>query len=80
MLLIKNDKYSGNFTTDESNYTGETCPVPKRLLPDCIKQRDEIIASGKKDSTSPNDVYSPVLLSGTTVSEHVLASFLNHNR
>lgn len=37
---------ASDLTTDESAMTGETDPMKKNLLADCIKKRDEIISQG----------------------------------
>ncbi|KAL4441620.1 hypothetical protein ABPG74_021552 [Tetrahymena malaccensis] len=58
---------ASELTTDESAMTGETDPLKKSTLSDCIKKRDFIINQGAKNVSSSHDVPSPVLLSGTRI-------------
>lgn len=58
---------ASDLTTDESAMTGETDPMKKNLLKDCIRKRNEIISSGEQDSATTHDVPSPMILSGTKI-------------
>ena len=52
---------------DESSMTGETEPVKKNTLSECLMARDEIIQNGKRDGAGPHALPSPILLSGTKI-------------
>lgn len=65
MLLIE----AHDITTNESALTGEPDAIKKKVYKDCIEKRDEIIAYGEKHRAKTHDVYSPILLSGTSVNE-----------
>lgn len=56
-----------DITTDESALTGEPDAIKKRIYHECLEKRDEIIANGQKNSSKSHDVYSPILMSGTSV-------------
>ena len=53
--------------TDESAMTGETDPIKKDSLANCIKQRNEVISEGRQETAKNHTVLSPILLSGTRV-------------
>jgi len=63
LLLIE----AHNLSADESALTGEPDAVKKRVYVECIAKRDEIILRGEKNSAGAYDVYSPILMSGTSV-------------
>ena len=52
---------------DESSMTGETEPLKKLVLADCLKKRNEIISEGTKKDVNYHSIPSPVLLSGSRV-------------
>jgi len=54
-------------TTDESALTGEPDAIKKKVYRDCIEKRDEIVANGQKNNAKAHDVYSPILMSGTSI-------------
>jgi len=54
-------------TTDEAALTGEPDAIKKRIFRECVAKRDEIVANGQKNSAKSHDVYSPILMSGTSV-------------
>lgn len=56
-----------DITTDESALTGEPDAIKKKAYKDCLEKREEIIANGQKNSSKSHDVYSPILMSGTSV-------------
>jgi Ca2+ transporting ATPase len=56
-----------DITTDESALTGEPDAIKKMPYKVCLEKRDEIIAKGQKNSSKSHDVYSPILMSGTSV-------------
>jgi len=56
-----------DITTDESALTGEPDAIKKKSYKDCLEKRDDIIAKGQKNSSKSHDVYSPILMSGTSV-------------
>ena len=58
-----------DITTDESALTGEPDAIKKKSYKDCLEKREEIIANGQKNSSKSHDVYSPILMSGTSVSK-----------
>jgi len=58
---------SHDITTDESALTGEPDAIKKKAYKDCLEKREEIIANGQKNSSKSHDVYSPILMSGTSV-------------
>jgi hypothetical protein len=45
--------------------TGETDPVHKNVLEQCVKKKEEIEANGEKNSAGKHDIPSPILMSGT---------------
>ena len=47
--------------------TGETDPIKKDLLKNCIEVRDQTIAEGSRDSVGVHHVPTPILLSGTRI-------------
>ena len=47
--------------------TGETDPLKKGTMKECLDKRNEIIAEGGKNSASHHDVPSPIMMSGTKV-------------
>lgn len=58
---------SAELTVDESAMTGETDPIKKGILEQCIKRRNQIIEEGEKNTVGAHDVFSPILMSGTKV-------------
>lgn len=58
---------SSELTADESAMTGETLPIKKDTLENCVLQRNQIIAEGGRDSAGAHDVPQPVMLSGSRV-------------
>lgn len=59
---------SGNsIKIDESSMTGETKPMKKDIILNCIEKWDKIISEGKETSSHIHDVDSPIILSGTKV-------------
>jgi len=54
-------------TSDESAMTGETDPIKKANLAECLARRDEIIAEGNKNSAGKHEVPSPIILAGTKI-------------
>lgn len=56
-----------NVQVDESSMTGETEPIHKASISECIKKRDEIQASGKTNEESIHSVPTPVMISGTKI-------------
>lgn len=46
---------ASELTTDESAMTGETDPVKKMVLKDCIAIRNHIIESGEKNTSSRHE-------------------------
>jgi len=63
MLLLE----AHDVTTNESALTGEPDAIKKKIFRECLEKRDEIIANGQKNSSKAHDVYSPILMSGTSV-------------
>ena len=61
-----------DITTDESALTGEPDAIKKKIYRECLEKRDEIIANGQKNSSKSHDVYSPILMSGTSVKKNFL--------
>ena len=62
---------------DESAMTGETNPIKKNSLKECINYRNQVMAEGKKLIVSPSHVYSPILKSGTRVFNLIYFFLLN---
>lgn len=58
---------SSEITADESAMTGETMPIKKDTLENCVLQRNHIIAEGGKDQAGAHDVPQPIMLSGSRV-------------
>jgi len=56
-----------DITTNESALTGEPDAIKKKIYRECLEKRDEIIANGQKNSSKAHDVYSPILMSGTSI-------------
>jgi len=56
-----------HLSTDESALTGEPDSIKKKGYAECIAKRDEIVASGEKNAAGTHDVFSPILMSGTSV-------------
>lgn len=52
-------------TTDESAMTGETNPMKKNVLSECLKVKNDVIKNNEEKNS--HCVPSPMLLSGTTV-------------
>lgn len=52
---------------DESSMTGETEPMKKNTLANCIKKRNELIHEDLQDKAGYHAVPSPFLLSGSRV-------------
>lgn len=63
MLLLE----AHDVTTNESALTGEPDAIKKKIYRECLEKRDEIIANGQKNSSKSHDVYSPILMSGTSI-------------
>lgn len=53
--------------SDESAMTGETDPMKKNVLSECIHKRNEILEQGGKNTANSHDVPSPMVLSGTKI-------------
>jgi len=53
--------------TDESAMTGETDPISKNTLEECVRLRNETIKAGERNMATTHTIPSPVLLSGTKV-------------
>lgn len=47
--------------------TGETDPIKKQILKDCIARQEEVEANGEKNLADRHEVPSPILMSGTKV-------------
>lgn len=47
--------------------TGETDPIHKNILAQCIRKMNEIESNGEKNLADKHEVPSPILLSGTKV-------------
>lgn len=47
--------------------TGETDPLKKDTMANCLARRNQIIADGGKNSATHHDVPSPIIMSGTKV-------------
>lgn len=58
---------SNEITTDESAMTGETEPVHKNILKNCLKKKEEIEKNGEKNVADKHEVPSPILMSGTKI-------------
>lgn len=58
---------ASELSTDESAMTGETDPMKKGILAECIKKKNAIVEMGAKNTSTNHDVPSPVLLSGTKI-------------
>lgn len=58
---------AAELTSDESAMTGETDPIKKNTLYNCVEIRDKIIAEGHKNTATAHDVPSPIVLSGTRI-------------
>ena len=58
---------SSELMTDESAMTGETDPLKKNTISQCIQKRNEIQSEGAEKEADHHSVPSPVLLSGTKV-------------
>jgi Ca2+ transporting ATPase len=56
-----------NVQIDESSMTGETDPIHKATIDECVKKRNEIQSSGKTGSHGIHDVPTPIMMSGTKV-------------
>ncbi len=54
-------------TTDESAMTGETEPMKKANIRQCIEIRNEIIRENSKNTSDSHSIPSPAILSGTRV-------------
>lgn len=52
---------------DESSMTGETDPIHKATIEECVKKRNEIQSSGKGNKHKIHDVPTPVMMSGTKI-------------
>ena len=55
---------------DESDLTGETEPMMKRTLKDCLKRRDEFLEMHTEVKTinhNPHEIPSPLIFSGSRV-------------
>ncbi len=72
MLLLE----AHDVTTDEAALTGEPDAIKKKIFRECAAKRDEIVANGQKNNAKSHDVYSPILMSGTSVifSANILCS------
>jgi magnesium-transporting ATPase (P-type) len=58
---------ASELSTDESAMTGETDPIKKTVISQCIAKRDELIAEGSKNTAGRHDVPSCVIMSGTKI-------------
>jgi len=65
-----------DITTDESALTGEPDAIKKKIYKECLEKRNEIIVNGQKNDSKSHDVYSPVLMSGTTVKNNLTSNLL----
>lgn len=54
---------------DESSMTGENEPMKKSSFADCIKKRNEVLAEESKKQPDYHAVPSPILLSGSRVTQ-----------
>ena len=70
LIQIPADSYvieAAELTADESAMTGETDPVKKNTLTNCVERRDQLINDGCRNTAQRHDVPSCVLMSGTRV-------------
>ena len=58
---------AAELTTDESAMTGETDPVRKDTLANCLLKMNEVIQEGGKNSAGRHDVPSCIIMSGTRI-------------
>ena len=58
---------ASDITTDESAMTGETEPIKKMVLKDCIAKQEELEKNGEKNLVERHEVPSPIIMSGTKV-------------
>ena len=56
-----------NVQVDESSMTGETDPIHKATISECVKKRDQIQSSGKSSKHGIHDVPTPIMMSGTKI-------------
>ena len=56
-----------DLTTDESAMTGESQPVAKAVLSQCLAKKKEIQNQGEEGNVDKHEVPSPILMSGTKV-------------
>lgn len=61
-----------DITCDESSMTGETEPIKKAPLDQCIIRKQQIEEEGGRNSTGIHDIPSPILMSSTKVIKLVL--------
>lgn len=58
---------ASSVTCDESAMTGETDPLKKEILSDCLTEMNKIIAEGNRNTAGKHAVPSPLLMSGTKI-------------
>jgi len=56
-----------NVQVDESSMTGETDPIIKATIEECVKKRNEIQSTGKTSKHAIHDVPTPIMMSGTKI-------------
>ena len=54
-------------TTDESAMTGETDPIKKMVLKECIAKQEEVEKNGEKNIADRHEIPSPIVMSGTKI-------------
>ncbi|CAD8078964.1 unnamed protein product [Paramecium primaurelia] len=58
---------ASDLTSDESAMTGETDPIKKNVLSECINKRNQLKEEGAQNTAGHHDVPSPIMMSGTRV-------------
>jgi len=58
---------ANDLSTDESAMTGESEPVAKATLGQCVSKKNELESQGDRNTSDKHEVPSPVLMSGTKV-------------
>ena len=69
-MEIPGDGYlieASDVSCDESAMTGETDPIKKNTLRQCMVKRDDMIREGLDKEAKHHDVPTPIILSGTKV-------------